>query len=105
VRVHLAREHAHELELLDAPLDRRDIALDVAEPSLVALCLNQVEQLAAVAESRGDAVELRDRGLKARALSPEFLGPLGRVPDLRVLQFAVYFLEALALAVVLKGTP
>jgi hypothetical protein len=105
VRVHLPGKHPRELKLLDAPLDLGDVALDVAKARLIALRLDQVKELAAVAEPTGNDIELRDRPFQPRTLAAEFLGTLRRVPDLRVLELAVYLLESLALAVVLKGTP
>ena len=38
-------------------------------------------------------------------LTTQFLGALRVVPDSRVFQFAAYFVEAFALAVVVKDTP
>lgn len=46
-----------------------------------------------------------DRLVEQRTLPPQRLGPLRIVPDVRVLQFALYFLQALALGIVVKDTP
>jgi len=105
VRVHLAREHALELEFLDGRFDASGIRLEVAEPGLVVLGLDEVEQLGDVGQATRDAVERADRRIESRAFAAQFLGALGRVPDLRVLQLAVDLFEALALGGVLKDTP
>ena len=69
------------------------------------LAFRQLEQLRSIADGGIGAIELLDLAGKARALTPELLGTLGRAPDGRVFQFAAYFLEAFFLAVVLKETP
>jgi hypothetical protein len=105
VPVHLAGEHARELELGDPPLERAGVALKLGEAGLVRVGLDQVEQLARLADAARDAVELVDRVGEASPFPAELLGPVGRVPDAGVLELAVQLFQALALAVVLKGTP
>jgi hypothetical protein len=105
VRVHLAREHAAELELGDALFEQGGIALELGEAVRVLFGLDEIQQLGRVRHSLAYRIQFGHHAFEARALSAEFLGALRRVPDLRVLQFAVYFLEPLALVVVLKGTP
>jgi hypothetical protein len=105
VRVHLAREHAPEFEFGHALPERRRIALELGETRRVFLGLDQVEEFARVSDSPGDGVEFLDRAFQTRPLAAELLRAPWRVPDARVFQLAVYFLEPLALAVVLKDTP
>jgi hypothetical protein len=105
VRVHLAAEHALELEPPHAGFERARVALDVARRGLIVLALRQLEQLRGIADGGVGAIELLDLIRQARALAPELLGAPGRAPDSRLFQFAAYFLEAFFLAVVLKETP
>jgi hypothetical protein len=105
VRIHLAREHARELELRHALLEPRRLALQVAEASLVGVGLDEVEQFGRVGDAAADALQLVDRGGQAGTLATELLGPVGRIPDAGVLELAVQLFEAFALAVVLKDTP
>jgi hypothetical protein len=105
VGVHLAREHAAELELRDPLLERSGVALEVAQAGLVAFGLDEVQQLGRVGDAAGDAVEFADRVREPRTLAAEFLGPVGRVPDAGILELAVQLFEAFVLAVVLKDTP
>jgi len=105
VRVHLAREHARELERLDPSCQRRRVAAELGEARLVLLRLDEVQQFEAVREALVEPGDLLDRRLETRAFATQLLSPLGRVPDLRILELAVYFFESLALAIVLKDTP
>jgi hypothetical protein len=78
---------------------------DLGESGFVALALDQLEQLGRVGERAAEAVELGERGFEPRALAAERLRPVRRVPDRRVAELVVQLFEALALRVVLKGTP
>jgi hypothetical protein len=105
VRVHLAAEHALELEAADLALEALGILLDVAGGGLVALALGELEQLRRVVDARRGAIDVRDLGGEARALLAELLRPVRLRPDGGVLELPPYLLEALFLAVVLKETP
>jgi hypothetical protein len=104
VRVHLAGEHALELELLDVALQRREVALDGLCGRLVVFFDGQGQQLAGVLEPIGHAVERAHDLLQAGALAAQLLGLVRRVPDRGVFQLPAYLGEPLALEVVLKGT-
>jgi hypothetical protein len=105
VRVHLAPEHALELEVAHVGLKALRVALDVARRSLIILRLGELQQLGGVADALGGAIDLPDITAQACALASEFLRA-GRIgPYEGVLQLARYFLEALLLEIVLKETP
>jgi hypothetical protein len=105
VRVHRAREHALELEALDLLVELAGVALDLGDRAGLALGLGELEELEGTGDAGPDAVEpFGDRG-ELGALAAERLRLVGVVPDLRVLEFAAYFGEPLAPAVVLKDTP
>ena len=103
--VHLAGEHALELELVDA----RRVLLDVGDHGigrvLVVLALGQVEQLARAGQALDEVADAVDGLVEQRALAAEGLRALGFVPDVRVLELAADFFQALALGVVVKDTP
>jgi uncharacterized protein YjiS (DUF1127 family) len=105
VRVHLAREHALELELGDRALETTNVALDGLRGVLVLLRLREIEQLARVRETFAELVERADDRFELRALASELLRALGVVPDRRVLELPQDFGESLAAALVVKGTP
>jgi hypothetical protein len=105
VRVHRAREHALEFEGLDLGLEPRRVAPDLADRLALALALGEFEELERALDAVPDAVEPRGDVLELRALAAERLGALRVVPDLRILEFAAYFGEPLALALVFKDTP
>jgi hypothetical protein len=105
VGIHLAREHPRELDLGDPLLDRDRVALDLGDAGLVALRLDEVEQLCRVVDDPGDAVQFGDYALEPRTFAPELLRLLRVVPYPGILELAVYLLEPLTLLVVLKGTP
>ena len=104
-RVHLAREHAHELELPQAFLESGRIPLDLGQAGRVVLGDDEFEQFAGIGDTAADAVEVAECRIEFRAFPAEFLRALRRIPDPRVAQLPVQLLESLAFAVVLKGTP
>jgi hypothetical protein len=104
VRIHLAREHALELELLDVLLDGGEVALHIAHGRFVVLLDREVQQLAGIAEAVADCVQRGDDGIELGALAPQLLRPVGRVPDPRIFQLAADFRQALVLVVVVKET-
>jgi hypothetical protein len=105
VRVHLAREHALELEVLDGALDRGRVSLQFRETGRVILDLDEIEQLVHVLQAAGDAVQAADGGVEPGALAAEILCAFRSVPDLRILELAIDFFETLTLGGVLKDTP
>jgi len=104
MRVHLASEHAAELEdleLLGHPLDEID---DVLESALVLLFDGKLAELACLVERLLDAVQRRDDGFELGALTTQALCALGIRPDGGILELAVDLLEPLALDVIVKDT-
>ena len=69
MRVHLAREHAAELEQLELLGDACDLADDVGERARVLLLARELVQLAGFVERLLDAVQRRDDGLELGALA------------------------------------
>jgi hypothetical protein len=105
VGIHVATEHALELEVAHLGLEALRVALDVAGGGLVALGGGELEQLGGLADAAAGARDFGDVGAQAGAFTPELLGAGGVRPESRVLQLARDFLEPLLLAVVLKETP
>jgi hypothetical protein len=105
VRVHLAAEHALELETAHLPLESLRVLTYVPGGGLVALTLGQLQELLRIADALGGAIDLRDVGAETGALLPKLLRPLRLLPDRRILELPPYLLEALFLAVVFKETP
>jgi hypothetical protein len=105
VRVHLAREHALELEFLDVALEARGVRGDVADRRGFGLGLGELEQLERAVDPVANAVEAAGQRLELGAFAAERLGALGCVPDPGVLELATDLGEPLALADVLKDTP
>jgi len=105
VRVHLAAEHAPQLEMAHLGLEALRVAFDVAGRRLIALAGGELEQLAGIADALGSAIDLGDLGTQAGAFAPELLGARGIRPHRRILELAGHFLEPFLLAVVLKETP
>jgi hypothetical protein len=103
--VHLAGEHALELELGDGALELFDVALDSARGSLVLLGFGEPEQLTGVGEPLPQLVARADDRFEPGALAAELLGALGVVPDRRLFELPQDFGEPLAARFVVKGTP
>jgi hypothetical protein len=105
VRVHLAAEHALELEFAHRALEASRFALDLARRGLVVFRFREFEQFGGVRDRICGAVEFADVGGESRALLAEQLRAFLVGPDRGVFEFAIYFFEPLDLPVVLKETP
>ena len=105
VRVHLAVEHALQLELADAAFEAHRVALDVARRGLIVLAFRELEQLRGIGNGLAGAVELVDLGAQLRAFAAELLRLVRLLPDGGVFQLAIDLFESLLLGVVLKETP
>jgi hypothetical protein len=105
VRVHLAAEHALQLETANVPFEPLGIPPDVPGGGFVTLPLGQLQQLRRIGDALRGAIDLGDVGAEAGAFLTELLRPLRLRPDGGVLELPRYLLEALFLAVVLKETP
>jgi hypothetical protein len=105
VRVHLATEHALELELAHFGLDRGQIAFDLERRPLVVFGFGEFEQFDGVADRICRRVDLFDFGGELGSLFSEFLGFFRLLPDRRIFEFAADFFEPLFLQIVFKETP
>jgi len=105
VGIHLAAEHALELEPAHGAFEVARFALDLTGGRFVVLGLGELEQLGGVGDRMRCAIEFADVGAETRALLAEQLGTLLVGPDRGILEFAVYFFEPFDLLVVLKETP
>jgi hypothetical protein len=77
----------------------------VAETRLVVLGFDQGEQFRRVRKPGRELVEFHGDVFEPRTLAPKGLGFVRRIPDRRIAQLVVQLFEALALGVILKGTP
>ncbi len=105
VGVHLAAEHAAELELLEDLAQAFDFGGDVVHGAFVVLLDRHVEQVAGVGQAAGQLIQGLDDLRQLRALAAEILGVLRVAPDVGVFEFAVYFDETIMLVIVVKDTP
>jgi hypothetical protein len=105
VRIHLAVEHALQLEPAHAPFEAGGVALDVLRGGFVVLAFGELQKLCRIGNGAGGAVELGQLRGQLRPLAAKLLRPVGLRPDGRVFQLAVDLFEPLLLAVVLKETP
>jgi hypothetical protein len=105
VRIHLAAEHALQLEVSHLAFEGSRIALDVARGRFVVLALGQLQQLLGVGDALARRVELGELDRQARPFATQLLRLVRLVPDTGVFQLAADFFQPLLLAVVLKETP
>jgi hypothetical protein len=105
VRVHLAAEHALQLQAADVALEPLGIPPDILRGPLIALPLGELQELRRIGDALGGAIDFGDVSREARTLLSELLRALRLRPDGRVLELPPYLLEALFLAIVLKETP
>jgi len=105
VRIHLAGEHAQELELLHFVRELKAVGFDGLERLLVVLIRREREELGGFAEVLTDALERVDDFAEARALAAELLRPCLILPDVRRLELGEDLRQALFLGIELKDTP
>jgi hypothetical protein len=87
--VHLAVEHALELEAAHAAFEADGLALDILRGAFVVLALGQLEKLGRIGNRFGGAIELSELGGEFGALAPELLCLVGRLPDGWVFELAI----------------
>jgi hypothetical protein len=88
VRIHLGAKHALEFQPAHTRFQLQGVALDLARSRFVVLALGHFQQLRCIADRGAGAVKIAQLGRQARAFASEFLGPIGRSPDARILQLA-----------------
>jgi hypothetical protein len=87
--IHLAIEHALELEAAHAAFEAYGLALDVRRGALVVFALGELQKLGRIRDGFGGAVELLELGCEFGALAPELLRFVGLLPDGRVFELAI----------------
>jgi hypothetical protein len=105
VRVHLPGKHALEFEGLDFLRQAGNVSLDLRGGVEIVVAFSQLQELCAVGETAGQAVQAADDRIEPGSFLAQFLRALGIVPDIGLLELALYFLQPFALAFVLKDTP
>src|SRR5690606_38717601 len=101
-RVHLAAEHAPELELLHPALVAVELAQDLGGGGLVLLLLCELDELARVGKAGRQRSQAAADFLEVGALPSQRLRALGLLPDAGLLELALDFGEALGLSLVVK---
>ncbi len=105
MRIHLAREHALEFEFLDTRRLCFQIVAHRDGGAVVVLGDREFEQFAGFGQRVRQTGNLADDLVEQGAFAAQFLRARRVVPDARQFEFARYFFEALALGLVVKGTP
>ena len=82
-----------------------DVGGDGDSRAFVFLGFRQFKQFARAGKAIAERPDAVDDPVERRALLAELLRALGVVPDVRIFQLAGYFLEPLALGLVVKDTP
>jgi len=95
VRVHLARKHALEFELLDLLGQAIDISLDFLGCPSVRLTGDQLQQFGRIAQGALEAIQTAHHLVELGAFPPKLLGTIWIVPDAGLLELALYFLQPL----------
>jgi uncharacterized protein (DUF4213/DUF364 family) len=105
VRIHLAREHALELEACNLALDPVHVLLNRAHHRLVRVGLGEFEQLAGLVQADAESIQRADDRLELGTFTAQFLRTLGLAPYRGVFEFAQDFRQAFGAAIVVKDTP
>jgi hypothetical protein len=104
VRVHLAREHALEFELLDLEGQTFDIGLDFLARPGIRLRGGQLQEFRGIGQGALQAIQAADDLLELGAFPAQLLRAIRVAPNARLFQFALYFLKPLVFIVVIKDT-
>jgi hypothetical protein len=104
IGIHFAREHAPELEALDARLEALQVALHFDSRGRIVFLDGEREQLVRIAQPVPDLVEPDDDLLEFCSLLAERLCPFGVFPDVRLFQLALDLGQPFCLLVVVKDT-
>src|SRR5690348_3242165 len=104
-RVHLAGEHALELQLADLRLQLVQVVDHRLRGVVIAVGDGHLQQVAGVVQAGSQRVDAVDDGVQSGAFAAQFLRVGRVVPHGGALQFAGYFFQALALGGVVKDTP
>ena len=105
VGVHLAAEHAAELQFLEDLAQALDFAGDVVHRAFVVFLDGHGQQVAGVGQAAGQFVEGLDDLRQLGALTAQILRVFRIVPDVRVFQLAIDFGQTVMLLIVVKDTP
>ena len=81
------------------------VSSDLRQRGSVFLLGSHVEQFGTLPYALVQCVQLLDHRLQSRLASSEFLGTIGILPDVRILQLPQCFLELFLLGIVVKDTP
>jgi hypothetical protein len=103
--IHVAREHAAELELADAPLEAIQVGGHGIQGVGIALLGGHLQQIGSVAQPGVQLLDGDHDLLQRHALATERLGTLGVGPDVRVFELPQDLGQPLLLAGVVKDTP
>jgi len=71
----------------------------------VIFLLGEIQQFMGLGKFGGETGQGADLGFQARALTPQFLGALGIVPDVGLLELALDFGQTMLLGIEVKDTP
>jgi hypothetical protein len=104
IRVHLAGEHAPELQALHARFEALQVAFDFCCRIRIALLDGERQQFTGILQSVRDLVQPGDDLFQPGPLLSECLRALGVVPDIRLLQLALDLDQPFRLLLVVKDT-
>jgi hypothetical protein len=104
VRIHLAGKHPLKFELFDFAAQPVDVRLDGGGRAVIRVGGSEIEKFGGIGQCGRETVQSPDDQFELRTLLAEGLGPLRIIPNTRLLELALYFLQTLALIVVIKDT-
>ena len=104
-RVHRLVEHALEFELSNFVLDAVYILSDDFEGIEILFGQRKFKEFARIGDALRKTVEAADDIVEHLLFFAYFLGVFGIIPEVRVLNFPIYFFEAPSFAVDVKDTP
>jgi len=105
VDVHLAAEHALELEIGERLVGCVEIGDDGVEGVFVVLLGGEFEEFLRVADPRADSAQIGDGAIERDALLAQRLRAGGIVPDVGRFEFALDFDQAFGAGIEVKDTP
>ena len=98
-------KHAAEFQQLQLATKAVQFVNDTLDSVFVFFLDGHFQQLFTICEAASQLINSADNRFEGRTFLTQFLGISRIIPDIRIFQLALYFLQSFALVSVVKDTP
>ena len=103
--VHLAREHATELQIRHGLFQTVEFGTDIRQCPLVTFFSSQIQQILGIHQAAVEAIQCQHHAFEVHALLADSLCLFGIIPERRVFKLTHHLFEAFFFQVIVKDTP